>query len=66
MNTETLTPEEKARVQHRLEFAKAWMARKEQEQQETIEEAKTDPVIVAAFEELRRRNAERGTPIIEL
>ena len=66
MNTETLTPEEKSRAQHKLEFAKAWVARKRQEQQDTIEEAKTDPVIMAAFEELRRRNAERGTPIIEL
>ncbi|QMW00932.1 hypothetical protein [Spirosoma foliorum] len=66
MNTETLTPDEQARAQYRLEFARAWMARKRQEQQEMIEEAKTDPMIIAAFDELKRRNIERGTTIIEL
>ncbi|QDK82222.1 hypothetical protein EXU85_27870 [Spirosoma sp. KCTC 42546] len=66
MNTETLTPDEQARAQHRLEFARAWMARKRQEQQEMIEEAKTNPEIIAAFAELDRRAAERGTRIIEL
>ncbi|GAB4022183.1 hypothetical protein GCM10028808_69240 [Spirosoma migulaei] len=66
MNTETLTPDEQARAQHRLEFARAWMARKRQEQQEMIENFHTDPAIIAAFEELKRRNTERGTTIIEL
>lgn len=66
MHTETLTPDEEARAKYRLEFAKAWMARKRQEQQEMIEEAKTDPKIIAAFAELDRRAAERGTRIIEL
>lgn len=66
MKTETLTPDEQAKAQHRLEFARAWMARKRQEQQEMIEEAKTDPIIIAAFEELKRRNIERGTTIVEL
>lgn len=67
MNTKTLTPEqEEARAQYRLEFAKAWMARKREEQQQMMKEAKTDPQIIAAFEELKRRNAERGTPIVKL
>ncbi|MVM38608.1 hypothetical protein GO730_15350 [Spirosoma sp. HMF3257] len=66
MNTETLTPDEQARAHYRLEFARAWMARKRQEQQEMIEEAKTDPKIIAAFAELDRRATERGTRIIEL
>ena len=66
MNTETLTPDEETRARYRLEFARAWMARKRQEQQEMIEEAKTDPIIMAAFEELKRHNRERGTTIIEL
>lgn len=66
MNTETLTPDEQARAQYRLEFARAWMARKRQEQQEMIEDAKTNPEIIAAFAELDRRAAERGTRIVEL
>ncbi len=66
MYTETLTPDEEARAKYRLEFARAWMARKRQEQQEMIEEAKTDPTIIAAFAELDRRAAERGTRIIKL
>lgn len=66
MYSEITTPDEQARAQHRLEFARAWMTRKRQEQQEMIEEAKTDPQIIAAFAELDRRAAERGTRIIEL
>ena len=66
MHTQTRTPDEQAHEQHRLEFARAWMARKRQEQQEMIEEEKTDPKIIAAFAELDRRAAERGTRIIEL
>ena len=69
MTTQTQTPdeeEERRREQHRLEFARAWMQRKREEQARMIEEAKTDPKIIAAFEELRRRNEERGTCIVEL
>lgn len=66
MNSEALTPEEQARAKYRLEFAKAWMARKRQEQQEMIDSFHTDPVIIAALEELDRRAAERGTRIIKL
>lgn len=66
MYTETITPDEQARAQHRLEFARAWMVRKRQEQQEMIDSFHTDPIIIAAFDELKRRNTERGTTIIEL
>lgn len=69
MTNHTLTPEEAEearRDQHRLEFAREWMKRKRQEQQEMIEEAKTDPKIIAAFQELDRKAKERGTRIIEL
>lgn len=47
--TETLTPEGERRRQHRLEFARAWMQRKREEQQRMIEEFHMDPLIVAAF-----------------
>lgn len=69
MTTEPLTTEqeeEHRRQQNRLEFARAWMQRKREEQARMIEEAKTDPEIIAAFAELDRRAAERGTRIIEL
>lgn len=68
MDIQTLTPEdeEARRQQHRLEFARAWMQRKREEQARMIEEAKTDLKIIAAFKELDRRAAERGTRIIEL
>ena len=69
MTTEPLTPEQEQERQHqqnRLEFARAWMQRKREEQARMIEEAKTDPEIIAAFAELDRRAAERGTRIIEL
>ena len=62
MHTPTTPPGEQPTVK----FAKAWMARKRQEQQKMIEEAKTDPEISAAFAELDRRAAERGTRIIRL
>lgn len=69
MTTQTPTPEEEEehrRQQNRVAFARAWMQRKREEEAKTIEEAKTDPEIIAAFAELDRRAAERGTRIIEL
>ena len=69
MTTQTLSPEEEEERRHqqnRLAFAQAWMRRKREEEARTIEEAKTDPEIIAAFAELDRRAAERGTRIIEL
>lgn len=68
MTIPTLTPEEeeRRRQQNQLAFARAWMQRKREEQASMIEEAKTDPEIIAAFEELKRRNKERGTTIVEL
>ena len=69
MTTEPLTPEqeeERRHQQNRLEFARTWMQRKREEQARMIEEAKTDPEIIAAFAELKRSNEERGTCIVEL
>ncbi|MFD2570573.1 hypothetical protein ACFSUS_08015 [Spirosoma soli] len=69
MITNALTPEEEAekrRHQRRLELAREWMKRKRQEQQEMIDSFQTDPLIIAAYEDLKRRNQERGTPIVEL
>lgn len=65
MTTPTLISEEeeRRRQQNQLEFARAWMQRKREEQARMIEE---DPEIIAAFEKLDRRAAERGTRIIEL
>ena len=69
MTTQTLTPEEEEEhrgQQNRLAFARARVQCKREEEAKTIEEAKTDPEIIAAFVELKRRNKERGTCIVQL
>ena len=66
MEPETHIPDSQPAERQNIKFAKAWMARKRQEQQEMIEDAKTNPAIIEAFAELDRRAAERGTRIIRL
>lgn len=68
MNTELIEEEVDIEelTRRRVAFAKAWMQRKRAEQEQMREEAKTDPVVIAAFEELRRQNKERGTCIVQL
>lgn len=66
MESETHVSNLQPAEQPSVKFAKAWMARKRQEQQEMIEEARTDPNIIEAFAELDCRAAERGTRIIRL
>jgi len=66
MNTEIILPDQEELDRRKLAFAKEWMKRKRQEQQQMIEDAKTNPAIIAAREELKRQNKERGTCIIKL
>lgn len=49
-----------------VEFAKAMLERKRQTIKEAQEEYKTNPKIKKLVQELKDRNAERGTPIIRL
>lgn len=53
--------DEARRAEYRLAFARSWMQRVREEQQNAEENFKNDPVLVAAFEELKRRNRQRGT-----
>ncbi len=66
MNTRQMTPEEVARNERGVAFAKAWMARKRAEQKEMAETAMHDPAIIAARAELNRRAIERGSRVVEL
>lgn len=66
MNTEIVLPDQEELDRRKLAFAKEWMKRKRQEQQQMIEDAKTNPAIIALHNELKRQNQERGTCIVEL
>ena len=69
MTTDKGTPteaNEDLRSEYRLQFARAWMQRKRDEQEHSFEEFQNDPVLVAAHEELKRQNTERGSCIVEV
>lgn len=60
-----LLQEEARRAEYRLQFARAWMQRKHDEQQQAVEEYQNNPEKRAVFDELDRRAAERGTRVVE-
>ena len=49
-----------------VQFAKAMLERKKEAIKEAQKEFKTNPEIRKAFEELKKRNEKRGTPVIKL
>lgn len=63
--TETQRLDEERRAEFRLQFARAWMQRKREEQARAIEEFQNDPERRAVFDDLDRRAAERGTRIVQ-
>jgi len=71
MTPQTQNPEteqqqdEVRRAEYRLQFARAWMQRKRDEQQQAVEEYQNNPEKRAVFDELDRRAAERGTRVVE-
>jgi hypothetical protein len=45
---------------------KRLIADKRQTQKQMVEDFKTNPEIIKAFQELKKRNNERGTPVISV
>ena len=49
-----------------IAFLKRHAAEKRRHEEEMVENFKTDPYMQAAMAELKRRNEERGTPVVRL
>ena len=60
------TIEKKGEESPGVQFAKAMLERKRQAIKEAQEEFKNNPEKRKVFEELKKRNEKRGTPVIKL